>query len=453
MKPRSFIAAAFLATSALYIFISYHLSGAAIFEANQVSLGLLGKAHPSYFRARRFAYAFLAAGVNVNDPISYLGYLSNVIASARALRSAGSTADIVLLVRLSAVVPEEASASATLSELPPVRKADLDRAGIKLYYIPRVKVDNFYTAVMDKFRILQLVQYERVLFLDTDVIPLCNLDYIFLSSAGGEVDGGIVPVTLRPNVVIAYKTEPANAGFFLLAPMPGDYNKIESLIIDRQEQGYDFDTVQGWGKVMDGPDDGWRTGPGKRGNGWDFFSAWSDQGLLYYWVKFWKRDVSMIIGDEIETYGPAQDSTGGTRKTETRKTVDVLPLTCPGIPQIADESWLTWFGQYPPYTHFIHFTGVKKPWRSMSPPASSTECLEPKEGVQHEFANALEFWFHQLCRAKVEWGVMGDIDVARLSEYTGKPPLGLYATNAHVLDVNLVKEGKRPVGGSKIGGR
>ena len=33
--------------------------------------------------------------------------------------------------------------------------------------------------MMDKFEILNLVQINRVLFLDSDIVPFCNLDYLF----------------------------------------------------------------------------------------------------------------------------------------------------------------------------------------------------------------------------------------------------------------------------------
>ena len=43
----------------------------------------------------------------------------------------------------------------------------------------------FTQAMLDKFQILDLTEYSRVIFLDSDVIPLCNMDYTFEFSEGG----------------------------------------------------------------------------------------------------------------------------------------------------------------------------------------------------------------------------------------------------------------------------
>ena len=43
-------------------------------------------------------------------------------------------------------------------------------------------VNYFGLASLLKFRVLQMLQYDRVLFLDAGVLPLCNLDYWFYES-------------------------------------------------------------------------------------------------------------------------------------------------------------------------------------------------------------------------------------------------------------------------------
>ena len=46
-------------------------------------------------------------------------------------------------------------------------------------YVPKQGNETFYRTQMDKFRILSLTQYGRVLFMDGDVMPTGNLDCLF----------------------------------------------------------------------------------------------------------------------------------------------------------------------------------------------------------------------------------------------------------------------------------
>ena len=50
--------------------------------------------------------------------------------------------------------------------------------------VPKSKSDNFYTAQLDKFHILDLVEYRRVIYMDAYVMPFCCLDYFFELSDG-----------------------------------------------------------------------------------------------------------------------------------------------------------------------------------------------------------------------------------------------------------------------------
>ena len=63
-------------------------------------------------------------------------------------------------------------------KLPQEDEEILNKSGIIVKYLPKARADNFHTAMMDKFRILQFVEYDRILYLDSDVIPLNNLDYV-----------------------------------------------------------------------------------------------------------------------------------------------------------------------------------------------------------------------------------------------------------------------------------
>jgi len=90
-----------------------------------------------------------------------MGYVCNILVTAYVLRLSGSNSDIMVI--------------------PPKKLISLhfQNNNILLTYLPKAKVDNFFTAMMDKFEILNLVQINRVLFLDSDIVPFCNLDYLF----------------------------------------------------------------------------------------------------------------------------------------------------------------------------------------------------------------------------------------------------------------------------------
>ena len=81
--------------------------------------------------------------------------------------------------------------------------------------------------MLDKFQILDLTEYSRVIFLDSDVIPLCNMDYIFELSEGGRVGNG--NMTLKENLVVAWKHEPSQGGLFMLRPCIGKLAELQEV--------------------------------------------------------------------------------------------------------------------------------------------------------------------------------------------------------------------------------
>ena len=196
----------------------------------------------------------------------YLGFIYNILVTTRILRAEGSTADIVGFFQIAKDSPSE-----TLSD-EDVRL--LTAMGVKIMYLPKSEMESFYDTVLNKFKILGLVQYKRVLLLDGDVTPITNLDYLFEMSMQG---------VLRENVVVNGPWEPANAGFFMVAPQEGDVDQIQA-IIDRREQeavnitdGHKFDVVRGWGHVIE-ESDPWLARK-QHGTNWTFHFGFSDQGL------------------------------------------------------------------------------------------------------------------------------------------------------------------------------
>ncbi len=298
---------------------------------------------------QKYAYAFLMAGCDSSNP-TYMGFLFNIIVSAHILRKCGSTSDIIVLARMATKSNE--------TTLPEDVENMLHVSNIILRYLPKVKEDNFYSAMMDKFVILDLVQYDRVLFLDADVMPLCNLDYMFHLSKNSS---------LRENVVLAFKSSPANGGFFMLAPNHTDYLKILQIQKNRLKKGYRFDRVNGWGHKIQTPDE-WVTVFGKTGTKWTFHGALADQGLLYYWTKYYKKSVS-IIGHN-NTAGTWSSRYSGSNDTAVQMIDAHSTILGPGCASTLPPEYhqfrdavtkvYQWVSGIP-YNDFVHFTGYSKP--------------------------------------------------------------------------------------------
>jgi hypothetical protein len=122
---------------------------------------------------------------------------------------------------------------------------------IRVMYVPKTARESFYSTQMDKFRILGLTQYSRVLFMDADVMPTANLDYIMEMSLAGK---------LKENLVIRGRNEPSNGGFFMLQPYVGALKEMNNIIENRRisgnRTGYPFfDPVGGWGHAIVPPDE------------------------------------------------------------------------------------------------------------------------------------------------------------------------------------------------------
>ncbi len=214
-------------------------------------------------RPERFAYAYLIAGCDPQKP-SYLGYVYNIIVSKRILLERGSKADVVVMVRM--------RSETEATTLPSEHEQMFAKSGVIVKYIPKAHVDNFHTAMIDKFRILNLMEYTRILYLDADAIGLYNLDYMFHLSTGPGAK-------LEENVILAYRTEPANGGFFMLKPDEQDYNKLMSIVKETEKSGYDFNETLGFGHVIT-PPDFWESYSGEKGTKWDWHGAYTDQGSL-----------------------------------------------------------------------------------------------------------------------------------------------------------------------------
>ena len=138
-----------------------------------------------------------------------------------------------------------------------------------------------------------------------------------------------------------------------------------------------FDFKKGWGHSFSEEKDYWE-GIEKKGNRWRFHAGHSDQGLLYYYVKYVRQDVSIVIGDKIQNWMP-NENTGKPqivdeiRDLETSAPKPIAYMYGCGTPRFGDDE-LKWKASkeyqswrhmcYPINRDFVHFFGKEKPWQN-----------------------------------------------------------------------------------------
>ncbi|GFH56132.1 hypothetical protein CTEN210_12608 [Chaetoceros tenuissimus] len=285
----------------------------------------------------RFAYVFLLAGVHPETLFNNGGFYGILAANEFFKQVVNSTADVVAMIRI--------HKDSKATSFTPEQEDMFQRVGIKLEYIPKPAVDNFFTAMFDKFRMLSLTEYDRVMFLDSDIQPLCNLDYIFTESMGENA-------TLEPNVIRAGKIEAVNGGLFMLEPNIGDADRAFKAIHERYKYGLKWNTTIGWQEIQ--PPDHWESLKMKNVMNWGFNGGDADQGFLYYWTKYVKRSVSILFPNKIEHWRCAEEVKQG------------LPLDWNSKCHF-EEGKERLYGNDPWIDkQFIHYISRMKPW-FMSP--------------------------------------------------------------------------------------
>jgi lipopolysaccharide biosynthesis glycosyltransferase len=318
-----------------------------------------------------YSYASIIGGCNPDKP-AYRGYLYTVLMSWQTLREqAGSNsakADFCLFIQMS-------NQYTTANVLPKKEHDILQQVGIHVYYMPKVEKESFYSSMMDKFRILNLTQYRRVLFLDADLLALGNLYYLFEMS--DNYNNNAVanetsparravqpPPLLQPNLVLAGALEPASGGFFMLEPAMGKLERLQGILAERNARnktGRYFNATEGWGHVIDPKTDPWKSTKNQNGKDWGFPGSHADQGLLYHWVMYVESNVSLVIGDLVENW-----SNGQLQSTLENPFQQYQPTV------VFYNECLRWKQRHcvNPYKSIVHYTGRSKPWLADTPPAN-----------------------------------------------------------------------------------
>jgi hypothetical protein len=253
----------------------------------------------------------------------------------------------------------------------------LNHMNIKIRYIPKAEDESFYKLMLEKFRVLSLTQYDRVIFMDADVMTRSSLDYLFELFVQG---------VLKRNVVFAGSTAPANGGIFMLEPYEGAFDRVQEIIRVKDERVMKlpephWDPVLGWGHAFE-EDENFETLRGLGSRKWSFYGSFVDQGLLYHYVRFVERSVSIVIRSEIQNWD--MDARGNVHLNETLG-LDVFDMV-PTTRGCWNDSTLLFRPCRRPYTDYIHFTGRRKPWLS-NPPRDFKKAPE---------TSSAHFWFYML---------------------------------------------------------
>jgi hypothetical protein len=332
-----------------------------------------------------YAYAFVIGGCNPDRP-AYRNYVYDVLIASHLLRQYGSTADIVVFFQM--------SYNSIHNELPAEDIRWLKQMGVRIMYIPKSSQESFYqlqvrverqtnTSLLNKisladdrhlvlcnqlnkFRILSLTEYRRVLFMDADVMPISNLDYLFELSERG---------VLQPTMIVAGEKEPANGGFFMLQPSPDGLETISRIIqakvdhlkrLRTKDDVVMFDPVWGWGHTIL-PPDRWESNSRSSYN-WTFNAPHSDQGLLYYFSKYVRQNTSIVLVDRLQRW-QTNMATGEPEMvaeihvedphhpfySRPRPKYDFPFFVCNKCAKAKNLSACP-----APYTEFVHFTGMTK---------------------------------------------------------------------------------------------
>ncbi|RWR92826.1 putative UDP-glucuronate:xylan alpha-glucuronosyltransferase 3 [Cinnamomum micranthum f. kanehirae] len=170
---------------------------------------------------RREAYATILHSAHV--------YVCGAIAAAQSIRLVGSTRDLVILV------------DETISDY---HRGGLEAAGWKTRTIqrirnPKAERDAYNEWNYSKFRLWQLTDYDKIIFIDADLLILRNIDFLF----------GMPEITAIGNNATLFNSgvmviEPSNCTFQLLMD---HINEIESY--NGGDQGYLNEIFTWWHRI------------------------------------------------------------------------------------------------------------------------------------------------------------------------------------------------------------
>lgn len=350
-----------------------------------------------------YAYTWLVGSIH-EDKLAYRGFLYNIAIAAKILREKGSTADFVLWAQIS---PESKSLN---GKLPEEDERLLREVGVQIRMLDKVHNESFAQLVYEKFRVLTMTEYKRVIFMDADIMPRSHLDYIFHLSVSND---GLPPL-LRPNLILATRGEPCNTSMFMVEPSMNGWKLLKDTIERQHKEGAKldyphFDRKRGWGYSFLENDDPWLSISGKKGWRWTFHAAHSDQGLMYYFAKFGMKDTSIIIGDILQNFVPGsnglhmKDFEGNFQSAIAERNLTHL-LPKPESKKITygcANAGSHFKCKDMPYLHMVHFSGENKPWQ---------HSINKRNTMNRFWYVVADTWYDNLRQLNEKYNIGLDID-------------------------------------------
>jgi hypothetical protein len=332
-----------------------------------------------YTKQSRYAYVTLLHGID--DTFSYRGFLYNCLIVKKALEDVNSKADFVVLVGFTYGTAPNSNRIVSDLRL-------LERAGIKLHYLPRLddshvqvphdrmssptnktggehrqKKVPFLEMALLKITPWSFTQYKRVQFFDGDVLPYQNMDCFF---------------RLGINTFNTGNASPLNSGWYLAVPNATDFGALRSKALKRMHSKK-WDEIKGWGTTIP-PDKLYFRGGGKAVPKWSFNGASLDQGLFTDHFVLHEGRVQLIDTDNARE--PVRVYQRGFK-------YDVVPIRtaldcCTGtsLQSGNDYSGSKKGKAQLPTDYFHHYTGRNKPWLQ--------DLNRPKDASQRLWAQYLD---------------------------------------------------------------
>ena len=266
-----------------------------------------------------YAYVTLISGIDSSR--LYRGFFYNALLMKKSLAELGSTADFIVMLGFDEKNTSFFDQDAAL----------LKSFGIKIFILPRF-VDDVHGLSFAEMALLKITpwsfsQYQKVQFFDGDIFPTSNMDCFF---------------QLNHNAFTVGAASPLNSGWYLAIPNHQHFIEMRRLALWRL--GRDWDKVKGWGNSMPTENPLFYRGGGKPCLLWDFNGADMDQGLLTHYFVFHHGNALLMdtVSLKVRLFTSGLMST-----TDSKSTMAESVACCSGKS---------------PTSHFLHFTGQRKPW-------------------------------------------------------------------------------------------
>jgi hypothetical protein len=169
----------------------------------------------------------------------------------------------------------------------------------------------------------------------------------------------------------------------------------------------------------------WHSLGGKEGKAgsteWHFHGDFADQGLLYYYTKYFKQNVSIVNKNDVENW----TSRNGEAVLEQTMKDALVPYACLPLRDARRGRYAKsrFAPALVPYRDFRHFSGRGKPWQ-----AKRLDLEKTKNFRDVEKTDAVHFWYYILRKVDNQLGM--NLDLAKLN--VPNSMFGAYPTRSHV---------------------